>query len=153
MALELSTIGIKLSWCPETTKGTKPTTGWTEVKNITSIGELNASPEQLDVTDLSDTWRRYIAGVKSNSGSIPIGANFTKAFQKAWSDARTAYTTAFSAEKALWWKVAVPNFGDFYFSGEPADLGLPSVEVNSVFAGSVDITPNQIDGWTMQSAS
>lgn len=47
----------------------------------------------------------------------------------------------------------VPNFGSFYFSGEPIDLGLPSIEVNDVFAGEVSIVPNQISGWAESSSS
>ena len=58
MALELSTIGIKLQYCAEATAGTKPTTGYTEIANITSIGEIAGSPDQLEVTNLVDTWKR-----------------------------------------------------------------------------------------------
>lgn len=56
--LELSTIGIQLKYAPEATAGTKPTTGYTEILNITSIGEIAGSPDQLEVTNLSDTWKR-----------------------------------------------------------------------------------------------
>ncbi len=145
--LELSTIGIKLKYAPEATAGTKPTTGYTEIANITSIGEISANPEQLEVTNLVDTWKRYIAGVRDTGGNIPIGANFTAAFKTAWNAVVTAYATAFAAGKALWWEVNVPNFGSFYFAGEPIDLGLPSIEVNNVFAGEVEIIPNQVSGW------
>lgn len=58
MALELSTIGIRFKYAPESTAGTKPTSGFTEIANITSIGEISASPEQLEVTNLVDTWKR-----------------------------------------------------------------------------------------------
>ena len=151
MALELSTIGIKFKYAPEATAGTKPTTGFTEIANITSIGELSASPDQLEVTNLVDTWKRYIAGVKDSGGEIRIGANFTAAFKTAWETAITAYSTAFAAGKAFWWEVMVPNFGSFYFAGEPIALGLPGIEVNQVFAGEVSIVPNQVAGWATSS--
>lgn len=151
MALELSTIGVKLLYCTETNAGTRPTTGYTEVKNITSIGEISATPDQLEVTNLEDTWKRFIDGVKDGSGEIQIGANFTSAFKTAWETAITAYTTAFGSGKATWWEVQVPNFASFFFAGKPADLGLPSIEVNNVFAGTVTITPNQIEGWATSS--
>ena len=151
MALELSTIGIALKYAPEATAGTRPTTGFTEIENITSIGEISATPEQLDVTNLKDTWRRYIDGVKDGGGNVAIGANFTAAFKTAWEAAVTAYETAKAAGKALWFEVSVPNFDSFYIAGAPSDLGLPSIEVNSVFAGTVNITPNQIAGWATSS--
>jgi hypothetical protein len=56
--LELSTIGIRLKYAAESTAGTKPTTGYTEIANITSIGEIAGSPDQLEVTNLVDTWKR-----------------------------------------------------------------------------------------------
>lgn len=59
----------------------------------------------------------------------------------------------------MWWEVYVPNFGgsgtakSFYFSGEPVELGLPSIEVNNVFAGTVRIIPNQVSGWGTSSGT
>lgn len=147
MALELSTIGIQLRYATESTAGTRPTSGFTQIANITSIGEISATPDQLEVTNLEDTWKRYIDGVKDGSGEIQIGANFTAAFKTAWETAITAYETAFASSKATWWEVYVPDFGSFFFAGKPADLGLPSIEVNNVFAGTVSITPNEIEGW------
>ena len=57
MALELNTIGITLGWAVETTAGTRPTS-FTNIANITSIGEISADPDTLEVTNLSDTWKR-----------------------------------------------------------------------------------------------
>ncbi len=59
MALELSTAGVLLKYACETTAGTRPTTGYTQIPNIKSIPDFNPEPESLEVTDLSDTeWRR-----------------------------------------------------------------------------------------------
>ena len=59
MALELSTSGVLLKYAVESTAGTRPTTGYTQVPNIKSIPDFNPEPESLEVTDLSDTeWRR-----------------------------------------------------------------------------------------------
>ena len=149
--LELSTIGIKLQYCAETTAGTKPTTGYTEVSNIISVGEIAGSPDQLEVTNLQDTWKRYIAGVRDAGGDIQIGANLTSAFRTAWETLVTAYATAFAAGKAVWFEVVVPNLGSFYFSGEPVELGLPGIEVNQVLQVNAHIIPNSIGGWATSS--
>ena len=59
MANELSTAGVSVQYCVETTAGTKPTTGFTVIPNIKSIPDLNPEPSSLEVTDLSDTeWKR-----------------------------------------------------------------------------------------------
>jgi len=147
MALELSTIGIKLGYAPEATAGTKPTTGYTDITNITSIGEISAQPDQLDCSDLQDVFKRYIAGQRDTGGNVAIGANFTKAFLTQWNTIVTAYETAHDAGKQLWFQVLVEGFGAFYFSGEPVELGLPGIEVNQVFAGTANIVPNTVAGW------
>ena len=94
MALELSTIGVSLKYCVETTAGTRPTTGYTPIAGIKAIPDLNPEPEALDVTDLSDSWRRYIPGVRDVGGAISFTANFTSAFKTAWTALVTAAATA-----------------------------------------------------------
>lgn len=147
MALELSTIGITLSYAMEATAGTRPTTGWTVVDNITSLGEISANPEKLEVTNLVDTWHRYIDGLKGGSEEVTVGANFTSAFKTAWEAARTAAQGGVAENKACWWKITVPNFADFLFAGMPSELGLPEIGVGEVFAGEVSVSLNQIAGW------
>ena len=56
--LELSTIGIRLKYAAEATAGTKPTANYTEISNVISVGEIAGSPDQLEVTNLVDTWKR-----------------------------------------------------------------------------------------------
>ena len=59
MANELSTAGVTVQYCVETTAGTKPTSGYTAIPNIKAIPDLNPEPSSLEVTDLSDTeWKR-----------------------------------------------------------------------------------------------
>lgn len=146
MALELSTIGITFGYAPETTAGTKPTT-FTNIEDITSIGGLSANAEALEVTNLVDTWKRYIEGVKDTGGAMNIGANFTAKFKTTWQTLRTAAETAFADGKLMWFEVTVPNFGKFHFAGMPSDLPLPEIGVNDVFNGEVSIMPNKVDGW------
>lgn len=152
MALELSTIGVKFKYAVETTAGTRPTTGFTEIANITSIGELAATPDQLDCTNLSDTWRRYVAGVKDAGGDFQIGANLTAAFKTAWETLVTAFETGKASGKSTWFEVVIPGMTDsFYLSGEPVGLGVPGIEVNQVLQITAHIVPNQIADWATSS--
>lgn len=147
MALELSTIGITIGYAVETTAGTRPT-AYTNIPNVTSIGEISAEPEQLEVTDLSDTWRRYIDGLKGGAENVNLGVNLTAAFKTLWDALVTASETGKASNKATWFKVTVPNFGsDFYFAGMPSDIGLPEIGVGEVFDGETSITVNQVAGW------
>jgi len=154
MALELSTIGVKFKYAVEATAGTRPTSGYTEITNIISLGEMNAQPDQLDCTDLSDSWRRYVAGVKDTGGDFQVGANLTVAFKTAWEALVTAAETAKASNKATWFEIVFPgNLTSFYFSGEPVDLGTPSIEVNQVLQATAHIVPNTIAGWSASSGA
>ena len=156
MANELSTAGIILYYNADTAASsptvTHPSgtgTTWTQVHNIKSIPDFNSAPETLDVTDLSDPeYMRSILGLKSTGDSLAFGANFTTQFVTEWQTIISAATSS-TAPKQIWWKITVPNFGSFYFAGEPANIGLPALEVNTVFSGDVYIAPNVVEGWEL----
>ena len=151
MANELSTAGITIGYCVETTVGTKPTTGYTSIPNVKSIAELNPEPATLEVTDLSDTvWKRFIPGLKDLGGAIALTVNMTKAFITAWNTAISAYSTGIASGKATWWRVTVSGVGTFDCAGVPTAVGLPGIETDSVFEGDVYIVPNKIDAWTLE---
>lgn len=151
MALELNTIHVAVKYAVEATKGTRPTTGYTVIPNVTSISEVTGQPDQLECTDLSDEWKRFVDGVKDTGGNLTLGVNLTAAFKTAWETMVSAYETAKATDKATWFEIAVPNLASFYIAGNPQDLGLPSIEVNNVLAGNAYITINQIGGWATSS--
>ncbi len=152
MAQELSTAGVLLKYAVETTAGTRPTTGYTQVPNIKAIPDFNPEPESLEVTDLSDTeWRRYIAGLKDPGGALSFTANLTTGFKTAWETLVSAYETALASSKATWFEIMVPSFGSFYFAGIPSPLGMTAMDVNAVLEIEAYVTPNQIEGWSTSS--
>ena len=154
MANELSTAGILVKYKVEATAGTKPTGGYTTIPNIVSTGEINSSPESLEVTDLSDTvWRRYIPGLKDPGGAITFTANLTSAFRTAWETLVTAANTGLAANKSCWFEIMVPSLGSFYFAGMPDPLGINAYEINNVNQVDVHIMPNQIMGWGTSSTA
>ena len=138
MALEISTAGVLLKYCAETTAGTRPTTGFTTVPNIKETPDFNPEPSTLEVTDLSDlVWKRYIAGLKDPGGALSFTANLTSAFKTAWEALCAAYTTALADSKAVWFEIMVPTVGSFYFAGIPAELGINGMSVDAVAEISV----------------
>lgn len=144
----VNTVSVK--YAAETTAGTKPSSFSTEIFDIVSIGELSGTPDNLDASTLKSEWREYIAGIKDTGGDFTLTANFTKAFLTAWTTLVTAYGTAHAAGKAVWFEITVAGFGAFYMTGEPVDLGMPSVDVNQVFQGTAHIVPTKVAGWTVE---
>ena len=148
MALELSTAGVSLKYCVETTAGTRPTASYTAVPNIKETPDFNPEPSTLEVTDLSDTvWKRYIAGLKDPGGALSFTANLTSAFKTAWETLVSAYETGIASSKATWFEINVPTVGSFYFAGVPSALGINGMQVDAVAEVSVYVTPNKIHGW------
>ena len=152
MALEISTAGIQLRYCVETTAGTRPTTSYQLVPNIKSTPDFNPEPSTLEVTDLSDlVFKRYIAGLKDPGGALSFTANLTSAFKTVWGNIVSAYTTAIASNKQMWFEIYVPTVGSFFFAGIPSELGINGYEVDAVAEVSVYITPNKIHGWDSSS--
>ena len=150
---EITTAGISLKYCVETTAGTKPTSGYTTIPGVKSIPAFNSEPELLECTDLSDPeYKRYVSGLKDLGGAIGITVNDTTDFATAWDALVTAAETAKAAGKACWFEYAIPNRESFYFSGEPSPRGFGGAEVNSVLESTAYIVPNTVAGFATASA-
>lgn len=155
MALEMSSAGVRVAYCVETTAGTRPTSGYTLISNIKSVPDLNPQPSQLDCTDLSDEqFKRYIPGLQDTSGSIAFSANNTNTFLTEWAGIVTAFETAHASNKSMWFEIRIPKMtNSFFFSGEPTPLGLGAIEVDQVLTIDAYITPNKIVGWATKSTT
>ena len=155
MALEIASAGAKIQYAVEATAGTRPTTGYTQIPNVKTIGALDAEPATYDVTDLSDMeFKRYIPGLKDIGGDVPLTTNTTQAFMDAWSALVTAANTAAETGKSTWFEVVIPKLTkSFYFRGVPTPLGLSEITVDSALETTAHVTPNQILGWETKSTT
>ena len=150
---EVSTAGVELRYAPESTAGTRPTSGFTKVVNIKSTPDLNPDPNLLDCTDLSVTdFKRYIPGLRDMGNALGFGANLTSAFRTAWAAVVTAYETAKASQKAMWFEIMVPAVGSFFFAGAPVALGLDAFDVDNVASITAKIVPEKIEGWGSSTA-
>lgn len=152
MALEFNTIGIKLKWASESTKGSRPTSGYANIPDIKEIPEINMTPSNLDVTNLVDHYKRYIPGVKDAGNDIALTANLTADLKTKWASLVTIAETAWNSGYATWFEVSIPNFDSFYFAGVPSEMGVSSMGVDAVVEAQLHIIPNQIAGWAAASS-
>lgn len=154
MALEIASAGAKIQWAVEATAGTRPTTGYTNIENVKTIGALDAEPATYDVTDLSDLeFKRYIPGLKDIGGDVPLTFNLTQALVTAWAALVTAADAAAADGKSTWFEVVIPKLKEsFYFKGVPSPLGLSEIATDSALEQTAHITPNEIVGWATKSA-
>ena len=143
MAINLITAGIHLLYAAETTAGTRPTTGYIDLKGVKSIPSLNPAPDSLETTDLNETeYKTYIDGLKDIGGAIEFTFNLNNTLITAWEGLMTAYETAKGQGKAVWFLIYVPRLSKvFYFTGNPSNLGMPEAAVSSVLEITNYITP------------
>lgn len=152
MALELSTAGIKVKYCVETTSGTRPSSSFITIPGVKSIPSFNPEPSTLEVTDLSDTaWKRYIPGLKDPGGAIGLTVNMTTAFKSAWGSFVSAAQAGASASKATWIEFSIPQMDSFYFPCTPSELGFNGADTDSVLENVAYITPNGAPVWAAAS--
>ena len=151
MALEFNTIGVSLKWASETTAGSRPLTGYVSIPSIKGTPAIDINPNKIEVTDLSDEYRRYVDGVKDVGDSFDFTANLTAALKTAWNSCVSAAKAAKTASKATWFEIAIPNFDSFFFAGLPTELGVNEMGVDAVIESTLHIVPNQIAGWAAKS--
>ena len=153
MALEFNTIGVKLKWASETTKGSRPTSGYVQIPDIKSTPSIDINPNKIEVTNLEDEYRRYVDGVKEAGGdSYDFTANLTADLKNKWASCVAAAKDAWSCEKSTWFEISIPNFDSFYFAGIPSELGVNEMGVDAVIESTLHIVPNQIAGWATKSS-
>lgn len=152
MSIRLSTAGITLKYAVETTKGTRPTTGFTEVPEIKEIPEINPEPSTLETTTLKETeYKTYIDGLKDLGGALTFVANLTDDFKTTWEQIMSSYETAKEGGKAIWWLIDIPGITEgCYFTGNPSNLGVPGASVDSVLEVNVYITPTNAPTWAQK---
>ncbi len=138
--IPLSTAGTELAWAVETTAGVMPTTA-KFIPDVQTMPDMNASPENIDVTDLScKKYKKFIQGLIDLSGASSYGANLTMLLYKEWKALMTAYETAKAAGLQTWFYIVTPGLPTVAFPGEPGALGVPAKDVNQANTINLNIT-------------
>lgn len=138
-----TTIGMVLAYAVETVAGTRPTTGYVKIPEVKSGPSFNAAPEQIESTTFDQTKNKtYEPGLRDLS-ILEFGANYTDALKTAWSTMVSAYNTAVSGGKAMWFAFMHPDLSDCpAWTGTPAaDIPWNETSVNSMLETTLYITP------------
>lgn len=149
MSQRYSTAGMYLCYAVETTKGTRPTSGYTVIPEIKSMPSFNPAPDTIESTTLLETeYKTYVAGLKDLGGSLEYTANLTADLISAWETLFDAHATAAESDKATWFAVVHPKLAKaVFFQGEPSPLGLNAAEVGAMAETTLYVTPNSAPEW------
>ena len=153
MGIPLSTAGVTFGYAVETTKGTRPTTGYINIPDVKEVPEMNPEPETLETTTLAETeFKTYIEGLKDLGGALSFLANYTTELETVWAALVTAYQTAKTTGLSVWFEVKHPGLAkSVFFTGQPSAMGLPAMGVNAVLETNLYITPTNAPIWEAKS--
>ena len=153
MGIAISTAGVTFGYAVETTKGTRPISGYTLIPDVKEIPEMNPEPETLETTPLSETeFKTYIEGLKDLGGALSFLANFTEELEEVWGELVEEYKTAIASGLATWFEVKHPKLEkSVFFTGQPSAMGLPGMGVNAVLETNLYITPTNAPAWETKS--
>nr|DAO14652.1 MAG TPA: major tail protein [Caudoviricetes sp.] len=143
MSQRVSTAGMSLQYCVETTAGTRPTTGYKVIPEIKSMPSFNPAPNTIDSTTLAETeYMTYVAGLKDLGGALEYGANLTDDLVTFWEELLEAYDTAAAAGKAMWFAVVHPKLAKAtFYTGTPSPIGINDAAVGNMAETTLYITP------------
>jgi hypothetical protein len=155
MGIASSTAGVTFGYAVETSKGTRPTTGYINIPDVKEVPEMNPEPETLETTTLAETeFKTYIEGLKDLGGALSFLANYTTELETVWTALVSAYKTAKTDEKSVWFEVKHPGLTkSVFFTGQPSAMGLPAMGVNAVLETNLYITPTNAPVWEAKSTT
>ena len=145
----LSTLGIKMAYAPETTAGTKPSTGFVQLDRINNIGGIAMDVEKIDASALEDTATKYVAGRADTGGDWNVTVNFTDETASEWETLISAYNTAQASGLNLWFEITLPNQSDAFFviAQPPQQLPMPEIGQNELLTMEISLTVVEYKGW------
>ena len=155
MGIAISTAGVTFGYAVETTKGTRPTSGYDLIPDIKEIPEMNPEPETLESTVLSETeYKTYIEGLKDLGGALSFTANYTSELESVWAELVEEYEAARASDLSVWFEIKHPKLDkSVFFTGQPSAMGVPAMSVNSILETNLYITPTNGPAWNTKSTN
>ena len=144
MSERLSTAGMSLMYAVETSKGTRPTSGYKAIPEIKTMPSFNPAPNTIDSTTLAETeYMTYVKGLKDLGGALEYGANLTEDLIDFWETLLEEYDTASASGLSMWFAVVHPKLTKAtFYVGEPAPIGFNEAAVGAMAETTLYITPN-----------
>lgn len=154
MALEISSVGAKVMYCWETTAGTRPTSGYTQLPDVNEAPEQDLSVETIDVSNITDRITRYAPGRQDPGGDMVFTLNHTDAVIDVWDGLVSSASTMIPQGKRLWFQYQFPEASKAYFwAGRPMKLGTSGIAQNELDTIPAHAVLLDWEGWASKSTS
>lgn len=148
MPIECTTVGMEFAYCVETTAGTRPTTGFTVLNGIVSVGAITITQNPLQVTLPAEKKYRYLKGKDDISGEVDVVMYNEDSYLTGWETMRTAAETARASGKSTWFAFLPDgNHKAFMFTASPGGLGSGGLSDNMIYEVNTSLTVEDIGGY------
>ena len=166
MALEITTVGATVKYCIETTAGTRPTTGYTEIPDVNEAPDFPMDVEVLDASNTTDTITyasedENVVTVDENGNLTAVGnpggdkeftLNHTENVITVWNTLVSSASTAYAEGKQTWFEYVYPeSTKSFFFTAIPLALGNGGIAQNEVDTIPAHVICTGIGGWEAKS--
>ena len=144
--MDLTTIGVKIGYAVENTKGTKPAS-FTWLKRCKSVGGIELSSDKIDVTALEDKIKQYAEGIADTGGDWSLTFGLNDDVVTALTTLRTESEEAKKSGKATWFDVWFPGLAkSFFIIAEPGMIPMPEGGVGNAAEINLNCTINEYKG-------
>lgn len=142
----LASLGIRLGYAVESTKGTKPT-AFTGLTRINTVGGITVDPEAIDASALEDPITRNIKGRAETGGSWPVTVNITNDTIAEWTTLIAAYKELTDG-KRMWFELYHPELEKAFFviAQPPEDIPMPESSQNALWTVDMNLTIEEYKG-------
>lgn len=142
VAVDLSTIGMKVGIAFEAVSGTRPTDKYYNLQKPKSIPDMNPEPETIDTTSLNATkYKTGIPGLLDLSGAQGFTFGMSQVLIDTWNNVCNTWDKNKAEGKRPWLEIYHPSLTKAWFIPvEPSRLGVPSAEVNAAWEATVNVT-------------
>lgn len=143
MAVQITSIGAKISYAVETVAGTRPTTGYIHIPNLKEFPEVDAQPNSADSTTFDNTtYTSYTPLLKDLGGALEIVGGMNPDLFEVWNTMYESYATASEEGKTTWICVDIPGLTQAGFIPSAiSSIGIPGLTTNSLVDKSLYFTP------------
>jgi len=145
---EIITVGGRVKYAFETTAGTRPTSGYVTLENVTEAPEISLSLETIDVSNIQDKVTRYVEGRQDPGGEKQFTMNHSDAGITAWNTLVALAETKKDSGLRCWWEYRYPNAtNSFFFCGTPKQIGNSGITGNSASTITGSVVFEELGGW------
>ena len=152
MANEIVTVGARVKYAFESVAGTRPTSGFKTLVDVTEAPEISLSLETIDVSNIMDKITRYVPGRQDPGGEKQFTLNHTDSTISTWNTLVAEADTKKASGLRCWFEYCYPNAANsFYFCGTPKEIGSSGISGNSASTITGSVVFEELGGWAAHS--